>query len=149
MDHVSRLLSIAVFGLLILCGSLPRTAHAEGQFIDIAPKSKADIELILNTLDDAIANNESALPPIVMMLHGQEAHRFLRGNYPANKALVDQAAKLAAYKVIKVQICSVWLKNNNYGSDALFPFVEAVPFGAGELERLAREEGYIEWSVSL
>jgi len=124
-------------------------ALAEGQFIDIAAKNVADIQLVLDTLDASIANNLTDLPPILLMLHGDEAHRFLRGNYSANKELVDQAAKLAAYNVVKVQICATWMEQNDYKSSDLFPFVSTVPFGAGELERLASEEGYSEYSVGL
>lgn len=135
--------------LLLALALMSNTALAEGEFIDIAPKNVAEIKLILDTLEDSINTTGEDLPPIVMMLHGDEAHRFVRSNYQANKSLVDQAAKLAAYKVVKVQICSAWLAKNNYQADQLFPFVSPVPYGAGELARLAEEEGYTEYSVNL
>ena len=124
-------------------------AWADGEFIDIAPKNQKEIQLVLDTLEASINDNIEDLPPIVMMLHGDEAHRFLKQNYEANKALIDQTAKLAAYNVIKVQICAAWLAGNNYDSSELFPFISSVPFGAGELERLASDEGYTEYSVNL
>ena len=122
---------------------------ADGQYIDIAPKSMDEIQLVLDTLEASIANNLTDLPPIILMLHGDEAHRFLRSNYGANKILVDQAAKLAAYNVVQVQICATWLEQNDYQTSDVFPFVSSVPFGAGELERLASQEGYTEYSVGL
>lgn len=124
-------------------------AWAEGEFIDIEPKNEAEIQLVLDTLEASIIASDEGLPPIVMMLHGKEAHKFLRSNYPDNKALVDQTAKLAAYNVIKVQICATWMANNQHGEDELFPFVSTVPYGQAELDRLAAEEGYTEYSVSL
>lgn len=138
-------------GLAIFCitGLAQANVYANGEFIDIAPKSAEQIQLILNTLDETINNNVKGLPPIVMMLHGDEAHRFLRRNYPHNKEMIDQTAKLAAYDVIEVQICSLWMKSNNYDESELFPFVSSVPFGEAELERLAGEEGYTEYSVNL
>lgn len=124
-------------------------AVADGEYIDIAPKSAEQIQLVLDTLDETINNEVEGLPPIVMMLHGDEAHRFLRRNYADNKAMIDQSAKLAAYNVVKVQICATWLRSNNYDDSELFPFVSPVPYGAAELERLASEEGYTEYSVNL
>ena len=135
--------------LVIAVCALANSAWANGEFIDIAPKNQKEIQLVLDTLEASINQNIKDLPPIVMMLHGDEAHRFLRQNYEANKAMIDQTAKLAAYNVIKVQICSAWLAGNNYESSELFPFISTVPFGAGELERLASEEGYEEYSVNL
>lgn len=124
-------------------------AAANGEYIDIAPKSAEQIQLVLDTLDETVNNKVEGLPPIVMMLHGDEAHRFLRRNYADNKAMIDQSAKLAAYNVVKVQICATWLESNNYDESELFPFVSPVPYGAAELERLASEEGYTEYSVNL
>jgi intracellular sulfur oxidation DsrE/DsrF family protein len=124
-------------------------ALADGQFVDIAPKNQAEVELVLNTLEASINTDLTDVPPIVMMLHGDEAHRFLRSNYNDNKNLVDQAAKLAAYNVINVQICATWMEANNYTTADLFPFISTVPYGAGELDRLAKEENYSEYSVHL
>ncbi len=137
--------------LVILCGPvlLSANSYADGEFIDIAPKSEAEIQLVLDTLDKTINDSVEDLPPIVMMLHGDEAHRFLRRNYDDNKSLIDQTAKLAAYNVVKVQICATWLRSNNYDESELFPFVSTVPYGAAELERLASAEGYTEYSVNL
>lgn len=128
--------------------SLPLVAWAEGEYIDLYPKTLSDINLILETLDGSI-NAGADAPPIVMMLHGPQAGRFLRGNYAANKALVDQTAKLAAYGVLEVRICQTWLNKNNHKNDELFPFVSPVPYGAGELARLQEEEGYTEFTVDL
>lgn len=122
---------------------------AAGEFIDIQPRTEAEIQLVLDTLESSILEADKNLPPIVMMLHGKEANRFLRSNYSANKAMVDQTAKLAAYNVIKVQICLTWMADNMHAEDELFPFVSTVPFAPDELERLVSEESYTEFSVSL
>ncbi len=140
--------------ILLFFGSGFAFAIAEGQpnghFVDLMPKNKAEVELILQTLETSINNNgNEPLPPIVMMLHGAEAHRFVRGNYADNKDLVDQSAKLAAYGILDVQICETWMGENNYSKSDLFPFVQGVPLGTAELERLSSEEGYVEFSVSM
>ncbi len=134
--------------LLLVSG--PTQAMADGQYVDLMPKSKAEVELILHTLESSINGPDgNDLPPIVMMLHGAEAHRFVRGNYEDNKDLVDQTAKLAAYGVLDVQICETWMRGNNYTHSDLFPFVQGVPLGTAEIERLSSEEGYSEYSVSM
>ena len=130
--------------------ALANGAWAEGEFVDLYPKTKDDIMTILETLEGTIETHDALNgSPIVMMLHGKEAHRFVRGNYSANKAIVDQTAKLAAHNVIEVRICETWLRNNNYESSDLFPFVSPVPYGVAELKRLEQEEGYTEYKVSL
>ena len=53
------------------------------------------------------------------------------------------------FNIINVQVCSAWLSNNNYDAADLFPFISPVPYGADELERLAENEGYTEFSVDL
>ena len=111
-------------------------AAAQGQFVDIEPKSVNEIQFVLDTLEKTISDDLRDVPPVVMMLHGNDAHRFLRKNYGANKSLVDQAAKLAAYDVIKVQICAAWMAHNEHNADDLFPFITTVPYGAGELEQV-------------
>jgi intracellular sulfur oxidation DsrE/DsrF family protein len=146
---VSALRSVTAVLFFCFAALYSTQAVADGEYIDIAPKSAEQIQLVLDTLDETINNEAEGLPPIVMMLHGDEAHRFLRRNYADNKAMIDQSAKLAAYNVVKVQICATWLKSNNYDNSDLFPFVSPVPYGAAELERLASEEGYTEYSVNL
>lgn len=137
------------FFLVLLLSS--QVAFASGEFIDIYPKTEQDIELILETLEGNIQapSADSSTPPILMMLHGPQAELFLRSTYSSNKMLVDQTAKLAAYGVLEVQICELWLRRNNHSKTELFPFISTVPYGASELTRLEEEEGYTEYSIDL
>ncbi len=129
---------------------LTSQVFAEGQFIDIYPKTEADIKLVINTLEERIANHSaSEAPPILLMLHGKEAKRFLRSEYAQNKSLIDATAKLAGFGVLEVKICETWMRKNMHGEEELFPFVGTVPYGAGELARLEEEEGYTEFTVAL
>ena len=157
-EHQSRMTAISrftsVLGLVLslalaLLLASPLQANANDQFVDIFPKEQSEIQLILDTLETSITQQPEDLPRIIMMLHGSEASRFLRPNYADNKILVDQTAKLAAYGVIEVKICEKWMRGNDFTKSDLFPFVNTVPFGEGELERLSAEEGYVEYSVSM
>ncbi len=126
------------------------SAWAEGQFIDIYPKSAEEISLILDAVDEQLLNPPAEpVPPIIMMLHGKEAERFLKSHYAQNQSLVDQSARLSAFGLIDVKICETWLRRNNHGLDELFPFIGTVPYGAGELERLEQDEGYVEFALDL
>ena len=132
----------------LLCVST--SVFADGQYIDIAPKSLEEIESVLDTLNqnlDAIPADE--YEPILMMLHGPEAARFLRSNYDKNMDLVDLTAKLSGYGVLEVKICETWLRRNDHAHDELFRFISTVPYGAEELRRLRKEEGYAEYTFDL
>ncbi len=144
VDEVRRFATALVFATIL---ASPH-ALAEGQYIDLFPQERSDIDLILNTLAASV-NDPEKPPPIILMLHGDLAHPFLRPHYDANKELIDKTARLAAYGIIDVKICETWMRNNDYTKADLFPFVETVPFGAGELERLAQEEDYREYSVPM
>jgi len=120
-----------------------------GQYIDVFPKDGEQIELILQTLQMSIEDDNADAPPITMMLHGPAADYFVRQNYADNKDLIDQTAKLVGHKVIEVKMCETWLRNNKYDNADLYPFINTVPFGRSELRRLKREEGYTEYSVDL
>ena len=152
-NPISRAAEATLFGLVRLlvlgfCCLSPLAWASE--FIDLRPKTDAEVSLILDTLEGVVNEDAQAnVPPIVMMLHGDQAHRFLRNNYNQNKMLIDQTAKLAAYGVIDVQICETWMQKNDYTQADLFPFIQGVPLGAAELKRLQDDEGYDEYSVNL
>lgn len=116
-------------------------------------KLQANIEL--HTLEELkqllvqaemIANDEASSEydtdePISVVLHGEEIHAFVRSNYRNNKALVDLAARLDAFNVIEVKVCKRWMGANGIMESQLPPFIEPVPFGLGERERL-QKAGY-------
>ena len=88
---------------------------------------------------EGIANGDAAYnteEPIAVVLHGEEIKAFLRSNYRTNKPLVDLAARFDAFNVIDVKVCKRWMGANGIRVNDLPPFVEAVPFGVGERERL-------------
>ncbi len=129
---------------------------ATASTIDSSPKSDAQIlqklqaNVALHTLAELrslleqaekIANGEtqySTDEPIAVVLHGEEIKAFMRSNYRENKALVDLAARLDAFNVIDVKVCKRWMGANGIMANQLPPFVEPVPFGAGERERLEK-----------
>lgn len=115
--------------------------------------SKLQANITLHTLTElkqllekaeSIANGHtlySTEDPIAVVLHGEEINAFLRSNYRTNKPLVDLAARLDAFNVIDVKVCERWMGVNGIMANDLPPFVEPVPFGAGEVKRL-KAAGY-------
>jgi intracellular sulfur oxidation DsrE/DsrF family protein len=88
---------------------------------------------------ELIANGEGEYnteEPIAVVLHGEEIKAFLRSNYRTNKSLVDLAARLDAFNVVEVKVCKRWMGANGIMVNELPPFVEPVPFGIGERNRL-------------
>ena len=79
--------------------------------------------------------------PISIVLHGPEVNVFIKQNYGRYQALVDQAAKLDAFKVVDIKICERWIGFNNIERNQLPPFVDTVPYGPAEERRLI-EAGY-------
>jgi intracellular sulfur oxidation DsrE/DsrF family protein len=107
---------------------------------DIALHTLAELRQLLEQAEK-IANDESQYnvdEPIAVVLHGEEIKAFIRSNYRSNKALVDLAARLDAFNVIDVKVCKRWMGANGIMENQLPPFVEAVPFGVAERNRLEK-----------
>lgn len=88
---------------------------------------------------EQIANGEDEYnteEPIALVLHGSEIEIFKRSNYRDNKELVDLAARLDAFNVVDLKVCRRWMGENNLSEGDLPPFLEAVPYGGDEVQRL-------------
>ena len=114
-------------------------------YLQISPAGQAELEALFATLEDAVAAGEAQPDPVVVVLHGPEARRFLRRNYLDNQPLVDRAAKLRAFDRIELRMCETWMRSNGVGRGDLLPFVDTIPLAPAEVERLERE-GYLPFS---
>ncbi len=79
---------------------------------------------------------------LVLVLHGPEVEYFSIRNYDRYKDIVDQAARLDAFDVVDVRICQTMIGARGIERTDIPPFIEQVPYGPGEVERL-RQEGYV------
>jgi len=79
---------------------------------------------------------------VVLVLHGPEVEYFSIKNYDKYKDIVDQAARLDAFDVVDVRICQTMLGARGIEQHDLPSFIELVPYGPGEVERL-KQEGYV------
>ena len=81
---------------------------------------------------------------VVLVLHGPEVEFFSIKNYDKYKAIVDQAARLDAFDVVDVKICQTMMGKRGIEQNDIPSFIELVPYGPGEVERLERE-GYVSF----
>ena len=79
---------------------------------------------------------------LVLVLHGPEVEYFSISNYDRYKDIVDQAARLDAFDVVDVRICQTMIGARGIERTDIPSFIEQVPYGPGEVERL-RQEGYV------
>jgi intracellular sulfur oxidation DsrE/DsrF family protein len=107
---------------------------------NVALHTLAELRQLLEQAEK-IANDDTEYhteEPISVVLHGEEIKAFVRSNYRMNKSLVDLAARLDAFKIIDVKVCKGWMGENGIMESQLPPFIEPVPFGAGERDRLEK-----------
>jgi intracellular sulfur oxidation DsrE/DsrF family protein len=79
---------------------------------------------------------------IALVLHGPEIEIFAKKNYPRFQKLVDQAARLDAEHVIEVKMCLTVMRRLGLRKEDIPAFIELVPYGPDEEERL-RRNGYV------
>jgi len=138
---VSRLtLSAFLAFVLILVAALgnsePRT------YLEVSPTGRDDLLALMSTLEGQLDQGLPMTDPVVVILHGSEATSFTSAGYTSNRMLVDQAARLSAYRLIEVRMCETWMEENEVAADDIPAFVETVPYAPEEIERL-EAEGYV------
>jgi intracellular sulfur oxidation DsrE/DsrF family protein len=79
---------------------------------------------------------------IVLVLHGPEVEFFSKNKYDKYKDIVDQAARLDASDIVDVKICQTMMEVQGVERDDIPAFVEQVPLGPAEVDRLV-SEGYV------
>ena len=79
---------------------------------------------------------------VILVLHGPEVEFFSIRNYDKYKNIVDQAARLDAFDIVDVKICQTTMGLRGIEQDDIPSFIEQVPYGPGEVERL-KQEGYV------
>ena len=163
MKRILLLLMIAASLLLYLNQqeSEPVTDIAESSPVpskDMLPEedapNKAVLDITVHTVDELKVlfdrAEELALAPqppgseasVVLVLHGPEVEFFSISNYDKYKDIVDQAARLDAFDVVDVKICQTMMEIRGIPRDDIPAFIEQVPQGPAEVEKLVRE-GYV------
>ncbi len=126
-------------GLLFCAGVVSAEDATFRYYFELSPRSLDELDHLTRSLTSDLGASETHTP-IVVVLHGREATAFVRKNYEQNKALVDRTALLDAHGVIEVKMCATWMRINGIEESDILPFIETVPYGPAEIERL-REAG--------
>ena len=124
--------------------TLPQAALPEKAVIDISVHSIDELRVVL---DRAEGLAMAPQPPgssasVILVLHGPEVEFFAISNYDKYKDIVDQAARLDAFDVVDVRICQAMMEIKGIPRDDIPAFIEQVPLGPVEVERLVGE-GYV------
>ena len=112
--------------------------------IDVVLHDKAEILKMLRRAESLATTPNSADRPrqIALVLHGPEIEHFKINNYRENQEIVDLAAKLDAFNVIDIKMCNTMMNQLNVEQEEVPAFIEIVPYGPGEVDRL-HGEGFL------
>ena len=120
----------------------PEAGAIRGVF-DISVHSIEELEVLFDRAEELasrprpVGGNDN----VVLVLHGPEVEFFAISNYEKYRSIVDRAARLDAFHVVDVKICQTMMQNYGLAAEDIPAFIEQVPNGAVEVERLSRE-GY-------
>ena len=79
---------------------------------------------------------------IAIVLHGDELKLFQKVNYLTNQSIVDRARLLDAALIIDIKACQTMMRMLDIQQSELPGFIEQVPFGPAEIDRLNKGLGY-------
>lgn len=126
-------------------GVVPLPQQGEpNRVADISVHSVEELQTLFSRVEELLerprSGDEAAL--ISLVLHGPEVQFFALKNYSQYKSIVDRAAKLAALGAVEINICQTQMRKQGIESDEVPAFLNQVPFGPGEVERLLTD-GYV------
>lgn len=79
---------------------------------------------------------------IAIVLHGDELKLFQKKNYSTNQSIVDRARLLDAAQIIDIKACQTMMRTLDIQQSELPGFIEQVPLGPAEIDRLNKERGF-------
>ena len=122
----------------------PQAALPEKAVLDISVHTIDELKVLLDRAEGlAMAPQPpGATASVILVLHGPEVEFFSISNYDKYKDIVDQAARLDAFDVVDVRICQAMMEIKGIPRDDIPAFIEQVPLGPVEIERLVGE-GYV------
>ena len=112
--------------------------------LDISVHTLEELKVLLDRAEQLAMRPQAqgAEASVVLVLHGPEVEFFSIRNYEKYKDIVDQAARLDAFDVVDVKICQTMLDMQGIERADIPAFIEQVPLGPDEVERL-RQQGYV------
>ena len=114
-----------------------------GRYVfDISVHTRAGLEAVLERVEALRAAGalDGHAPAMALVLHGPEISFFTRKNYPRYRDLVDRVRALDAAGVIETKMCQTMMRAKSIRESDVPDFIEFVPYGPAEIDRLVREE---------
>lgn len=127
---------------------LPITVSSSGYLARLELNSPEEIEQALiraEALHKQLSTSAegASIDPLALVIHGPEVKVFFGENYAQYKSIVDTAARLSAFNIVDVKVCKTQIEHITQEQPSLPPFIEEVPYGPKEVERLVKNEGYV------
>lgn len=125
-------------------GHVQDTATGKAYIADIELHTAAELYGALRRADQLFSDGGFAADsqPVQFILHGAEAKFLQQNQYQQNKALVDLAARLSAFRVVEIRVCETWMSGQSIDAKTLPPFIGTVANGPIEKQRLMEKQGY-------
>lgn len=123
---------------------VPNAGPPRKAVLDISVHTIDELRIVLDRAEQLAERPEPQAEEasVVLVLHGPEVEFFSRRNYGKYKEIVDQAERLDAFDVVDVKICQTMLGVKGVAREDIPAFVDQVPFGPDEVDRLVRQ-GYV------
>ena len=117
--------------------------NAPGYVFGVTVSSAQQLDVILERADSLrkLFNPEQH-SRIAIVLHGEELRLFQKDNYLANQSLVEKARLLDQEQIIDIKACQTMMRNLDIQQSELPSFIEQVPLGPAEIDRLSKQEGF-------
>jgi len=122
--------------------TVPAGGQADRMVLDISVHTLDELRVLLDRAEQLSVELAGGQASVVLVLHGPEVEYFSSGNYAQFHDVVDQAARLDANDIVDVRICQTMMSIRGVPRDDIPAFIEQVPDGQAEIERLVRQ-GYV------
>jgi len=119
-----------------------------GYVFGVTVTTAQELNVILNRADSLRKLfNPDQHSRIAIVLHGEELQLFQKNNYSANQSLVEKARLLDQAKIIDIKACQTMMRDLNIQQSELPAFIEQVPFGPDEVNRLDTEGSFTRFDL--
>lgn len=115
-------------------------------YFDVHGHSAEEFTALLDRAHDIYNETPSldrAALEVVLVLHGPDIDFFAAKNYEKYQHIVDLSAQLDAFGVFDFKMCAVSAASLGLAESEVPPFIEFVPYGPEEIERL-EAAGYVQ-----
>ena len=135
--------SMAALLAILSITSARAEPKAEGYVFSVTVTSEQQLDVVLDRAEEL----RELFDPrqhsrIAIVLHGDELQLFDKRNYPAYQSVVERARLLDEDNIIDIKACQTKMRMLDIDEDELPGFIEQVPYGPAEIERLQRQLGF-------